>query len=76
MILIDVRDLNHPEPLEKVLAALEILKEDSGQEIQMIHRREPFPLYEILEKQGFEYTVRPFKEEGRDLFEILIRRTK
>jgi hypothetical protein len=74
MITLDVRDLNHPEPLEKVLAALKNLDDNSSDCIRMIHRREPFPLYEILEKQGYSREVRSYNENGRELFEILIRR--
>ena len=53
MILLDVRELDHPIPLEM---ALEAFKQLSATEtIHMIHRREPLPLFEILSKNGGRY---------------------
>jgi len=66
-IVLDVSDLEPPEPLERVLAAIETLA--PGQYLRMLHHREPFPLYTILEDSGFRYSVR----EGQEtLFEIFI----
>lgn len=63
----DAREMEHPEPLEGILAMLPDLKTDEF--ILMIHRREPFPLYEILEKRGFQKEVNQISESH---FEIRI----
>ena len=59
--LLDVSALEPPEPLERVLAALEELGD--GEYLHVQHRREPFPLYPLLEERGFAYFARP----GRDV---------
>ncbi|MDA8225431.1 MAG: DUF2249 domain-containing protein [Betaproteobacteria bacterium] len=51
--LIDVRGLEPPEPMLKVLHELDSLP--AGQVLHMIHHREPFPLYTALEESGFHY---------------------
>ena len=58
-ILIDVRELEHPEPLEKVMAAVNTLT--LGEYIHMIHRKLPRPLLNILKNNGFAYQ---FTEEA------------
>lgn len=50
-ILLDVRTLEHPIPFEMATEALKNLK--SGEQIHMIHRREPFPLYDYARQRGF-----------------------
>lgn len=50
-ILIDARGLEPPEPLEKVMAALHLLR--LGQSIRLLLHREPFPLYPLLAQQGY-----------------------
>jgi hypothetical protein len=54
-ILLDVHDLPAPEPMEQALDALDRLCE--GRYIKMIHRMQPFPLYRILDENGFRYKV-------------------
>jgi uncharacterized protein (DUF2249 family) len=51
--LIDGRDMQPPEPLERALAELATLA--PGEELVMLLRCEPLPLYSILEKNGFGY---------------------
>lgn len=51
--VLDVRDLEPPEPMERVLDALPELVE--GERLCMIHRREPYPLYPILRRDGYRY---------------------
>ena len=51
--LLDVRDLEPPEPLVRVLAATENLK--AGEYLRVLSRREPVMLYPLLTSQGFEY---------------------
>jgi uncharacterized protein (DUF2249 family) len=64
---IDVRDLEPPEPLEVALDMADKLQ--SGEYLRMLHRREPFPLYRLLEQTGFRHHL----HSGGDCpFEILI----
>ena len=50
---LDVRGLEPPEPLEKVLDALERLS--AGDQLCMMIEREPRPLYRILANNGYAY---------------------
>ncbi|MEJ2643735.1 MAG: DUF2249 domain-containing protein [Gammaproteobacteria bacterium] len=49
--LLDVTDLEPPEPLERALEALDHLL--PGQYLRLLLRREPFPLYALLDDDGF-----------------------
>ena len=51
--LIDGRDLLPPEPLQLALEELATLA--PGEELVMLLRCEPLPLYSMLEKNGFSY---------------------
>ncbi len=50
---LDVRGLEPPEPLEKVLDALDRLP--AGDQLCMLIEREPRPLYRILANNGYAY---------------------
>lgn len=52
---LDLRGLDPPEPLERVLDALGSLQRDRY--LHMVIDREPVPLYGILKRNGFEYSV-------------------
>ncbi|HEX7387824.1 MAG TPA: DUF2249 domain-containing protein [Castellaniella sp.] len=52
-LTLDVRGLPAPEPLEQCLDALADLP--AGQRLQLWVDREPFPLYVILAREGFEH---------------------
>jgi hypothetical protein len=52
--VIDGRDMEPPEPLERALAELATLT--PGEELVMLLRCEPLPLYAILERNGFGYS--------------------
>lgn len=67
MILIDGRDLEPPEPFERVMEALSGLA--PGEQIMLILNREPFPLYRALQLNGFQHRTTAFPD-GR--FEIVI----
>jgi uncharacterized protein (DUF2249 family) len=54
-ILLDVHDMQPPAPMELAMDALQKLKD--GEYIKMIHRMQPFPLYNILYDNGFQYKV-------------------
>jgi hypothetical protein len=57
--LIDGRDMEPPEPLQRALAELATL--GPGEELVMLLRCEAVPLYSILERKGYGYrtTLRP-----------------
>jgi uncharacterized protein (DUF2249 family) len=67
MIVIDARELEPPEPFERVMEALSALQK--GEEIMLVINREPFPLYRVLERNGYRYKASMFPD-GR--FEIVI----
>ncbi|HEY9052687.1 MAG TPA: DUF2249 domain-containing protein [Gammaproteobacteria bacterium] len=52
-IVVDVHELQPPEPMELALNALDKLGD--GDYIKMIHRMQPMPLYRILDENGFRY---------------------
>ncbi len=66
-IVLDVRQLSHPEPFEMAMKALE--ERGEGEYIKMVHRREPFPLYEVVEKKGLHHET---LQTGDALYEIYI----
>jgi uncharacterized protein (DUF2249 family) len=53
IVPIDVSELEPPEPMEEILARLRQLK--SGQLLRVQHRREPFPLYPMLDQAGYRH---------------------
>ena len=67
MIVIDARELEPPEPFERVMEALGDLA--PGDRIMLILNREPLPLYRVLERNGYAYAATSFPD-GR--FEIEI----
>lgn len=68
-ILVDARWLEPPEPMEKVLQALEQLR--PGQSVRMLLHREPFPLYPLLAERGYRHTA---QMDADGSYVILIRR--
>lgn len=54
--LLDVSGLEPCEPLERALEAVAWLQ--PGECLRLMHRREPYPLYELLDRQGMRYRVR------------------
>lgn len=63
---LDVRHLAPPEPLERILDTLADLP--PSDELCVVHRREPFPLYDLLRRLGYQW-----RTEGADeYFEIRI----
>jgi len=67
-IELDVRGLEPPEPLERVLEALDTLPPDGCLRLKINCR--PRPLYRILDQNGYVYDERPGSES---LLEITIR---
>ncbi|MGZ3236702.1 MAG: DUF2249 domain-containing protein [Burkholderiaceae bacterium] len=65
-ITLDVRGLEPPEPLERVLDALSSLRPD--QQLSMLIDREPFPLYRILDANGFNHQTNPMQDFSYEVF--------
>jgi hypothetical protein len=66
-VLVDARWLEPPEPMERALAALDLLRH--GQRVRFLIHREPVPLYALLGERGCRWQTRPI-EDG--CFELLI----
>lgn len=66
-LIIDGRDLQPPEPLERTLAALDELQ--PGQELILLLYMEPHPLYSILTRYGYRYAAE-FKPDGTNEIRI------
>jgi uncharacterized protein (DUF2249 family) len=64
---LDVSYLEPPEPMEQILAKLAELNE--GDFLSVTHRREPFPLFALIEKEGFNWRC---TEERPAHFQIYI----
>ncbi|HSJ80432.1 MAG TPA: DUF2249 domain-containing protein [Thiobacillus sp.] len=67
-VLVDARGLEPPEPMEKVLQTLDLLR--PGQSIRLLLHREPFPLYPLLAERGYRHATRM---EADGSYVILIR---
>lgn len=67
-ILVDARELEPPEPMEKVMQTLALLR--PGQSIHLLLHREPFPLYSLLAERGYRHATRM---EADGSYVILIR---
>ena len=68
LIELDVRGLDPPEPMVRVLSTLEALA--PGQALLLKIDCRPLPLYRILDRDGYVYEERPGSES---LLEITIR---
>ena len=68
-VVVDVRYLLPPEPMERALEALSLL--GPGQHLLLLIHREPFPLYQLLEARGFSHAA---QLHGDGTFTITIRR--
>jgi len=67
IVPIDVSELEPPEPMERILTRLQQLQ--AGQLLRVRHRREPFPLYPMLEQAGYEHCC---VQSGTEAFLIYI----
>lgn len=52
-VVVDARWLEPPEPMERVLAAIDDLR--PGQGIRFLIHREPLPLYGALHRLGYHH---------------------
>jgi hypothetical protein len=64
--LLDVSDLEAPEPLLRTVAALERLPR--GDYLRMLHRMKPCHLYAVLERDGLACDTRHGVEVECELF--------
>jgi uncharacterized protein (DUF2249 family) len=64
-IVLDVRGLLPPEPLERVLDALDSIV--AGRRLRMLIDREPLPLYRILGANGYRYEARSHADGHFDI---------
>jgi len=67
VITVDCRELAPPEPMIKVLEAVERLGPEEA--VLMLHRKRPAPLLSRLEEQGLAYSL---KERENGDTELLI----
>lgn len=65
--ILDVSDLPAPEPLERTLDALALLP--AGDRLLLRHRRQPFPLYDLLRRMGYRWRVDGADGDWRILIE-------
>ena len=65
-ILLDVCDLDPPEPLQRVLGVLDELRE--GHYLRVVHRRDPHCLCQLIEQLGFVHEVRTGGGSTFDIF--------
>ncbi len=64
--LLDVRELEPPEPLTSILTTLERMA--VTQALKVLHRREPFPLYPILDDMGYDHRCWMLAEDDYRLY--------
>lgn len=67
-VLVDARGMAAPEPLERVMDALDALQ--PGQTIRLLLHREPFPLYDLLAERDYTHATH---EDAEGNYVILIR---
>ena len=58
---LDVSQLEPCEPLERILTTLPQLQ--MGEYLHVLHRMEPYPLYSILDKEGYTWLT----QSGQDV---------
>jgi uncharacterized protein (DUF2249 family) len=62
---LDVRGMEPPEPLERVLTTIDGFK--PGDTLKLVIDCEPLPLFRILERNGFAYRVEPGTVSVREI---------
>ena len=51
-IALDVRELEHPKPMEEALRCLQTM--DESNYLYMIHHKNPIPLLQLVQKKGYK----------------------
>jgi len=64
--LLDVNLLEPPEPMGRILSAIDALAQ--GRYLRVLIHREPFPLYDILRREGFVHSIQPGRHSAFELF--------
>ncbi|MDP2788041.1 MAG: DUF2249 domain-containing protein [Pseudomonadota bacterium] len=59
-VLVDARWLEPPEPMERILNALDELR--PGQSIRFLIHREPLPLYGALQRMGYRHKTHKLED--------------
>ncbi|MYM33436.1 DUF2249 domain-containing protein [Duganella sp. FT50W] len=65
--LLDVGGLEAPEPMVRILEALDRLSDD--ERLRVLIDREPVPLYRILLRNGYQYRTTPQDDQR---YEVMI----
>ena len=65
-ITLDVSQLEPCEPLQRVLEALTQLSQ--GEYLHVLHRMEPYPLYPILNQQGYAWQTQSGQQTPIEIF--------
>jgi uncharacterized protein (DUF2249 family) len=55
--MLDIRGMEPPAPLERVLGTIADFR--AGDTLKVLSDFEPFPLYRILEREGFAHRTEP-----------------
>ncbi len=63
--IIDCRELLPPEPLVKVMQAVERMQ--AGETVKMLHRQKPCVLLPKLDERGLEYKMQEFDDGSIEL---------
>ena len=66
IVVVDVSELEPPEPMTVILTALDRL--DKGCCLLVQHRRQPFPLYNKLLEQGWSYHCQVHSDDNISLY--------
>jgi hypothetical protein len=66
-ILLDAREMEHPEPLQISLTHLRTM--DDHEYLYMINLRKPIPLIEIVKEKEFTYIIH---QDNQQIWHILI----
>ncbi|GIX42896.1 MAG: hypothetical protein KatS3mg129_2629 [Leptospiraceae bacterium] len=66
IVVLDVSQLPPPEPFLKIMDTLIKLKDNEV--LKVLHRREPFPLYEELKKIGFNYYTKKINDQKFEIY--------
>ena len=69
---IDARALEPPEPFVRVMEALDLLDRGEASALRVLLYREPFPLYNALEQNGYRRESR-MEDDGTWVIRILPR---
>jgi uncharacterized protein (DUF2249 family) len=70
-ILLDAREMEHPEPLQVSLSHLRTM--ENNEYLYMINLRKPIPLIEIVKEKELSYITH---QDNQEIWHILISKNK